>query len=149
MIVGKIKDLNRYKGISAEIDQAIEYVLRTDLLKLEIGRYVLNENVIVNRQAYFGKELAQAETHKKFIDLQIVVKGREGFGYSDISNPTLVNKIEYNEETDVAFYDVCDELVYTLAEESFAIVFPDDVHRPGMRMDEEMIEKVVLKIKVK
>lgn len=149
MILGKIKDLNRYKGISTEIDQAIEYVLKTDLLNLEIGRYELSEDVIVNRQAYFGKELAQAETHKKFIDLQIVVKGKEGFGYSDITNPTLVTKIDYNEETDVEFYDVCDELIYTLAEGSFAIVFPEDVHRPGMKLDEEMIEKVVLKIKVK
>ena len=42
MIVGKIKDLGTYKGISKALDEAIDYVLNTDLLTLEVGKYVLS-----------------------------------------------------------------------------------------------------------
>ena len=34
MIVGKLRDLARYKGISKNIDTAIDYVLNNDLLAL-------------------------------------------------------------------------------------------------------------------
>jgi YhcH/YjgK/YiaL family protein len=150
MIVGKIKDLSTYKGISTSLDEAIDYVLNTDLLTLEIGKYVVSENVIVNRQRYFGKEfdVCAPETHKKYLDLQIVVKGSEGFGYAHIDNETLKTKEGYNEEKDVEKYTVKDEFIYVLKDGGFAIVFPEDVHRPGIRIDDQEIEKVVIKIKI-
>jgi YhcH/YjgK/YiaL family protein len=150
MIVGKIKDLSTYKGISTSLDEAIDYVLNTDLLTLEIGKYVVSENVIVNRQRYFGKEfdVCAPETHKKYLDLQIVVKGSEGFGYAHIDNETLKIKEGYNEEKDVEKYTVKDEFIYVLKDGGFAIVFPEDVHRPGIRIDDQEIEKVVIKIKI-
>ena len=150
MIIGKVQDLERYKGLSKEIDEAIDYVLNTNLFKLEIGKYVINENVIVNRQRYIGKDYQDAapETHKKFIDLQIVLRGREGFGYSHIYNPSLKVKDPYNEEKDIEKYTVKDEALYEMGERSFALVFPEDVHRPAIKLDDNYIEKVVIKIRI-
>ena len=148
MIIGKLKDLNRYIGLSKEIDEAISYVLNTDLLALEIGRHELNGNVIVNRQQYYGKTDTFTESHKDFIDLQIVVKGKEKMGYADISNSTVRVMEDYNPEIDLAKYYVSDECFYEMSEDSFALIFPEDIHRPGMKVDEEMIEKVVVKIRV-
>ena len=147
MIIGKLKDLNRYIGLSKEIDEAISYVLNTDLLALEIGRYELNENVIVNRQQYYGKIDTFAESHKDFIDLQIVVKGKEKMGYADISNNTIKVMEDYNPDIDLAKYYVSDECFYEMSEDSFALIFPEDIHRPGMKVNDEMIEKVVVKIR--
>ena len=148
MIIGKLKDLNRYIGLSKEIDEAISYVLNTDLLALEIGRHELNGNVIVNRQQYYGKTDTFAESHKDFIDLQIVVKGKEKMGYADISNNTVKVMEDYNPEIDLAKYYVSDECFYEMSDDSFALIFPEDIHRPGMKVDEELIEKVVVKIRV-
>ena len=64
MIIGKLKDLSRYIGLSHKIDEAISYVLNTDLLSLEVGRYVLSDDVIVKRQQYYGKVETFAESHK-------------------------------------------------------------------------------------
>ena len=36
-----------------------------------------------------------------------------------------------------------------MTDESFALIFPEDIHRPGMMVDDEMIEKVVVKIRIK
>ena len=149
MIIGKLKDLNRYIGLSNEIDEAISYVLNTDLLSLELGRYELDENVIVNRQQYYGKTDPFAESHKDFIDLQIVLKGHEKMGYADISNLTVRVMDDYNPEIDLAKYYVDDECFYLMSEESFALIFPEDIHRPGLKVDDEIIEKVVVKIRIK
>ena len=149
MIIGKLKDLSRYLGLSDEIDEAITYVLNTDLLSLSIGRYEISENVIVNRQQYYGKMDTFAESHKDFIDLQIVLSGKERMGYTDISNPLVKIIGDYNSTTDLIKYDMCDECIYEMTSESFALIFPEDIHRPGVKVDEEIIEKVVLKIKVR
>lgn len=148
MIIGKLKDLKRYLGLSKEIDEAINYTVNNDLLALELGRYELNDYLVVNRQQYVGKTDPFAESHKKYLDLQIVLKGKEKMGYADISNPNLEVMEEYNEEIDLAKYYVNDECFYLMSEASFALIFPEDVHRPGMKVDEEIIEKVVIKIKV-
>ena len=149
MIIGKLKDLNRYIGLSDQIDEAISYVLNTDLLSLECGRYELSEDIIVNRQQYYGKTETFAESHKDYIDLQIVLSGRERMGYADISNLTVRVMEDYNPELDLAKYFVSDECFYEMSEDSFAFIFPEDIHRPGVKVDEELIEKVVLKIKVR
>ena len=41
-----------------------------------------------------------------------------------------------------------DEFIYVLKDGGFAIVFPEDVHRPGIRINDQEIEKVVIKIKI-
>lgn len=148
MIIGKIKDLKTYLGISKEIDQAIDYINNTDLLALEVGKYVLNENVIINRQRYVGNEHMDAENHNEHLDIQIVLKGKEKVGYADISNNSLKVKIPYNEVKDVTKYDVEDESFFILEDGGFVLVFPEDIHRPGLKVDEEIIEKVVVKIKI-
>ena len=149
MIIGKLKDLNRYIGLSNQIDEAISYVLNNDMLSLECGRYELSEDIIVNRQQYYGKTETFAESHKDYIDLQIVLSGRERMGYADISNLTVRVMEDYNPEMDLAKYFVSDECFYEMSEDSFALIFPEDIHRPGVKIDEELIEKVVLKIKVR
>lgn len=148
MIIGKLKDLNRYFGLSKNIDDAISYVLNTDLLSLELGRYELSEGVIVNRQQYYGKTDPFAESHRDFIDLQIVLKGKEKMGYADLSNLTVRVMEDYNPDIDLAKYYVDDECYYEMSEDSFALIFPEDIHRPGMKVDDNNIEKVVVKIKV-
>ena len=148
MIIGKLKDLNRYFGLSKNIDDAISYVLNTDLLSLELGRYELSEGVIVNRQQYYGKTDPFAESHRDFIDLQIVLKGKEKMGYADLSNLTVRVMDDYNPDIDLAKYYVDDECYYEMSEDSFALIFPEDIHRPGMKVDDNIIEKVVVKIKV-
>ena len=70
-------------------------------------------------------------------------------GYADISNSTVRVMDDYNPEIDLAKYYVDDECFYLMSEESFALIFPEDIHRPGLKVDDEIIEKVVVKIRIK
>jgi YhcH/YjgK/YiaL family protein len=151
MIIGKMKNLNIYKGLSANVDKAIDYANSTDLLALSEGKHEIDgKNIYLSRQSYVGKpfENCAAENHDKYLDLQILLKGTENFGYADFRNSTLKLLDPYNKEKDVTKYTVTDEATYTMTEGSFALIFPEDVHRPQIKVNEGKIEKAVIKIRL-
>lgn len=149
MIVGKLKDLKRYKGIHPNIDEAIDYVLNNDLKSLPKGKTVVSENVYINRDTYVAKPLEECffENHEHYLDLQIVLEGKELFGYTDISNPSLKVTTPYNTEKDVTKYSATEDTIYITLEEGFALVFNEDIHLAKAKVNDELVEKAVVKIK--
>ena len=150
MIVGKLVDLYRYKGISKNIDTAINYIETHDLLALPKGKTIVDgDNVFINRDTYIAKPLEECfyENHEKYMDLQIVLKGQELFAYTHISNPTLKVTAPYNSEKDVAKYS-CEGGVFFVLEEGFALVFTEDIHLAKCKANDDIVEKVVMKIKI-
>lgn len=149
MIVGKLKDLKRYKGIHPNIDEAIDYVLNNDLKALPKGKTVVSENVYINRDTYVAKPLEECffENHEHYLDLQIVLEGKELFGYTDISNPSLKVTTPYNTEKDVTKYSATEDTIYITLEEGFALVFNEDIHLAKAKVNDELVEKAVVKIK--
>lgn len=149
MIVGKLKDLKRYKGIHPNIDEAIDYVLNNNLKALPKGKTVVSENVYINRDTYVAKPLEECffENHEHYLDLQIVLEGKELFGYTDISNPSLKVTTPYNTEKDVTKYSATEDTIYITLEEGFALVFNEDIHLAKAKVNDELVEKAVVKIK--
>lgn len=150
MIVGKLVDLYRYKGISKNIDTAIDYIQNHDLLALPKGKAIVDgDNVYINRDTYVARPMEECfyENHENYIDLQIVLKGKEIFGYTHISNPTLEVTTPYNKDKDVTKYK-CDGAVLFTLEEGFALVYTEDVHLAKCKVNDEIVEKAVVKIKI-
>ncbi|MDE7263487.1 MAG: YhcH/YjgK/YiaL family protein [Anaeroplasmataceae bacterium] len=151
MIVGKLRDIERYKGLSKNIDTAINFVLNNDLLALPEGKTEIDgKNVYVNRFTYVARPLEECffENHEHYLDMQIVLKGKELFGYTDISNPSLQVTTPYNTDKDVTKYSATKDTVYFTLDESFALVFREDIHLAKGKVDDELVEKAVIKIKV-
>jgi biofilm protein TabA len=151
MIIGKTQDLRRYKGLHKNIDKAIDYVLSTDLFSLPVGTIEVDgKNVFVLRQTYVAKALndAKPESHRNYLDMQIVIKGSELFGYSHLGNKTAVVTEPYSDIKDVEKFTIQDETFVLLSEGSFAIVFPEDIHRPAVKLNDALVEKAVIKIKL-
>lgn len=150
MIVGKLKDIARYKGIAKNIDTAIDYLLNNDVLALKPGKYLIDgDNVILNRDTYVAKPLEECffENHDIYMDLQVVLKGKEIFAYTDISNPTLKVTAPYDNVKDVTKYS-CEGGVFFTLEEGYALVYPEDVHLAKCKADDNIVEKAVIKIKI-
>ncbi|MDE6584668.1 MAG: YhcH/YjgK/YiaL family protein [Anaeroplasmataceae bacterium] len=150
MIVGKLRDIKRYKGLSKNIDTAIDFILNNDLMALPKGKTEIDgKNVYVNRDTYVARPLEECyfENHEHYLDLQIVLKGKELFGYTDISNPSLQVTTPYNTDKDVTKYSASDA-VYFVLEEGFALVYKEDIHLAKGKVDDELVEKAVIKIKV-
>lgn len=150
MIIGKLEDLYRYKGIAKNIDTAIDYIQTHDLLALPKGKTVVDgDNVFINRDTYVAKPLEECffENHEKYMDMQIVLKGQEVFAYTHISNPTLEVTTPYNIEKDVTKYS-CEGGVFFTLENAFALVYTEDVHLAKCKANDDIVEKAVIKIKI-
>ena len=159
MIVGKLVDLYRYKGIAKNVDTAIDWMLGLGvegMLALPKGKTVVDgTNVYANRDTYVAKKYADTffENHENYIDIQVVLKGSEKIGYTHISNPDLKVTVPYNPEKDVTKYNNDPKgAVFFDVEEGFALVYTEDAHLAKCRTNDEddtaIVEKLVVKIKI-
>ena len=150
MIIGKIKDLNIYKGLNNNLDKAIDFILNTDLLSLEHGSTEIDgENVFLNRFCYTCQKEKDCffEGHNKYLDIHLVLKGQELLGYSDASELTAIS--EYDLKDDFIKYEgevhtYCKSIVG-----DFIITFPEDIHMSKISINNDFVEKAVFKVIVK
>ena len=88
------------------------------------------------------------ETHKKYIDIQLMVEGSE---FMEIGTLVEFEVSEaYSPERDVMFYHPRNPVSSVLLKPTtIAIYFPEDVHRGGLWVGSEgQVRKVVVKIPV-
>lgn len=152
MIYDRLENTASYFSSEAW-NRAIEYV-RTAPADLEDGVYPLIGNDVVARvMSYSTKHFQETvlESHKKYVDLQVLLAGREFGEVSSASEMSI--RTPYSEEQDVAFYFPDSLGCYcrmTLEPGRFAVFFPQDAHRTQLRVDNtaELVKKVVVKIAV-
>ena len=146
MIKDNIKYCDLYKGVNPGFPAAFAFLKEAIAEAKDVGRYELGGGVFALVQSYDSKpaDACKIEAHKKYIDIQCVLKGRELFGVADLSTQTLYE--DKFEEKDVAFYHGEVDLL-TLTDGDFVIVFPEDAHRP-QQGDGSHVEKVVVKVPV-
>ncbi len=118
------------RGQAAE--KAIDFVTRLNP-ECAIGEYPIMGGTLfakVIEPTTMRREETVCEAHRKFIDLQVILKGEE---YVDVYHtPDLTVKTPYNPETDVEFFEI-PEIVdarVKLKPGNFAVFFPDDAHVP-------------------
>lgn len=86
------------------------------------------------------------EYHRKYIDIQILIEGREKIGIAHKDN---CRETEYLEEKDLGKLDGSADFI-TIDPHNFAIFFPQDGHMPQISCSDkrEQVKKVVFKIPV-
>lgn len=94
-------------------------------------------------------EEKKTEAHRKFIDIQYIVSGRERIYFAPKN--TLSEKTAYNPEKDAEFFFAPERFSYAVLDEGdFAVFYPDDAHRPSCTHGAAPCEvrKVVVKVPV-
>ncbi|MDP9128381.1 MAG: YhcH/YjgK/YiaL family protein [Pseudomonadota bacterium] len=153
MILGDLGHIDAMvKMLPAPFKTALRYLKETDFGKVENGTHeVQGTDIVAIVQDLTTKPVAAGwpEVHRKHIDVQFLIHGRERIG---VAKDTGRNKVTEDrlEKDDVLFYqDIENESTLEMRPGSFAIFFPSDVHRPGCQVeDPEPIRKVVIKINV-
>lgn len=129
-------------------DQAFHFLKSANLKELPLGKQELEgQHLFVIVQEYYGKQKADAlyESHKKYIDIQYVIKGEEIMGLTTLDK--VIVKEAYNEEKDIVFYNSDAGEYLKATPENFFLFFPEDVHRPSITTgDSVLIKKIVVKI---
>ena len=149
MIYTKRKNLDRYLGISPEMDTAIRYLQSADLRTLVKGRNEIDgDSVFVNRFDYqtMPQEQAIWEGHIQYADIHVLLSGQEMIGVTNID--ALQETVRKPEEDFVGFEGQVQSW-FPMTTEDILIVFPEDVHMVKVIHGEStLVEKACYKVKV-
>lgn len=147
MIFDTLENIKNYEGLG-KVYTALEFLSKTDFTKMELGRYELSgDDIFYMVQRYdTDPDKTIAEAHKKYIDIQFMVDGEEIIGVAPISCEKT--EAEAKPENDVWFYE-CKTEPLTLIKNSFMVLYPNDLHCPGVAVENPLsCFKVVVKVKV-
>ena len=151
MIYDTLNNIEFYQGLSPDIYEGLKF-LRQVNPDIAVGTYQLTPNVKAIVSEYTTKEANENgyETHRQYIDIQYLLKGKEKIACLPLEE--LSETKPYSEETDAAFYNVASDYspsILDLRPGYFAIFYPQDGHMPQMCVNEpEKVKKVVVKVRI-
>ncbi|MEY4052565.1 MAG: DUF386 domain-containing protein [Chitinophagia bacterium] len=150
MVIDKLSEINKYTSLHPRFAKAIDYIVTTNLLNTEPGTMLVDgediKAIIMEGNCVSEEEsLASFECHNTYIDIQIVLKGKEKVGWRARTSCSMP-KGAYSEEKDVLFFADTPTLFFNLQAGMFSIYFPEDVHAP--MIGDDPIKKVVMKVRV-
>ncbi len=147
MIIDSVENIKNYKGLD-KIYNVLEFIQKTDFSKMSLGKYHIDdENLFYMVQEYDTKPDENiGEVHNKYIDIQLIVEGEEVIGYSPISCEKKL--VEEKLENDCIFYN-CETTKLLLKSGDFMVLYPNDIHSPGLMNNiPSKCRKVVFKVKI-
>ena len=144
MIYDKIENLGKYDILSKVKKFLDEHKGKI----LENGKYIIDENCHLNVSQYETGERKDFEAHREYIDVQILLSGKEYVFVQNIANG--VPATEYDAQKDIMFYKACAATEYLLDESNFIALDVEDLHNAGVSVDDTAtVKKYVFKIKRK
>ena len=154
MIVGSMEcPAREYMQYPAAVAEALEYLRTHDFTKMADGKYpIRGEQSFALVQRYHTKPMAECypEAHKRFMDVQYVAEGEEYLGWCAFS-PEMIVHTPYDADKDIVFFEkMVPDSNLVLSAGSFAVLSPEDVHRPCGAIEDVPgpVTKVVVKIAV-
>lgn len=149
MIKDHINNAHQYDDLHPNFRSVLEILQSLNLDALQPGHIELDGNYVyinINETKSKNKEEAKLESHRRYIDIQMPLSGKETFGVKSTTNCT--NPIgEFDTERDILFYKDTPTEYITLNKGEFIIFFPDDAHAPCINTIDNHL-KLIVKISV-
>jgi len=149
MIVDRLGNRSVDAHVPPRVGQALEYLRTTDLAVVPLGRHEIDgDRLVALVQEYETRLPADCvwEAHRRYVDVQYVVRGAERMGHASIAD--VVPRVAYDAEKDVALFEPGSRFV-TVSAGMVAIFGPDDVHSPGHADgNPQPVRKVVVKVEI-
>lgn len=152
VLLGDLSRDNFAKGMPAVFVDLCQKLKALDLANLPLGWQDLVEGIRMNVMEFETSDPVgkKAELHRKFIDIQLLIRGEESLDYG-LGQPDLSRFDEYREEDD---YQLTEEIEHknsvVLQPNMFAIFMPYEPHTPGnwVNGQAKMLKKLVVKVPV-
>ena len=147
--VNKAEFALQYMKNKAVWDKAFAFLRDSDLANLTPGKHAIDGDdayATVTDAPEKDFDKTAWESHRKYIDLQYVIRGKEKIGRADVATATVIKP--YDDTKDLANY-TADGKFYIADPDTFYLFFPGDAHRPNIKVDDfDVVKKIVIKIKV-
>jgi len=148
MILDSLKNAPIYLHLNSLFNQAFDFIEKNDPTNMKPGKYILDGDYLTITIAEIdGKkqESAKLEAHKKYIDIQLVLRGQETMGWAALEKCTH-EMDPYNPEKDITFYLDKPTTYLTVNPGEFVVFFPEDAHAPAI--GNGPIKKAIVKVLV-
>ncbi|WP_455996648.1 YhcH/YjgK/YiaL family protein [Phocaeicola barnesiae] len=148
MIISNLQNSGRVESLHPLFKKLFDYVKTHDLLHTPCGRIELEgNNLFINNvnPTCVTADKQVLELHREYIDVHILLEGKETIGWKAIEDLTQ-EKQPYQAEGDCALYTDKPTTYVNLLPGQFAIVFPEDPHAPVI--GEGKIRKLIGKVKL-
>lgn len=149
-IMRRRERVNKMNNLDSRISEVVAYLAKQDLANMPVGKYQVDDDFYYMVQEYVTKYEADCrlESHQKYIDIQWIISGMERIDCVSVGG--LSTKEAYNPDKDVAFWnEPADMMRCVLNAGSYAVLFPNDAHKPCIAVGTpEKVKKVVAKVKM-
>ena len=148
MLVSSIKKYKNILKFFPQLDIVFDYINKNVNVKTADGKYNITKEIYAVVQTCQPKQKKDQvlEKHKKYIDLQLVVSGKEKIGWKFFDKKFKILK-RYNTKNDISFYSNKPDTFINLKKGEFAIFFPEDTH--ATLCCDKTVKKCIDKIPVK
>ena len=148
MIFDSLKNSALYYPVSPRLETAFGFIASTDWETMEPGIHELDgKDIYVNvmERELKQKPDAKLEIHNEYIDIQVLISGREeSFGWSERRN--LRRPLaEFDAGNDIQLFDDEPQTYYTVRPGQFTMLLPEDGHAP--MVGEGHIRKIIVKVR--
>jgi biofilm protein TabA len=147
MILDVLSNADLYTTMNPLFGKAMRFLREADLTKLPKGRYPIDGDrvfALVDEYTTLPAEQCEYEVHRRYWDIQCIVKGAERMGYAP-ANAMQVNK-PYDSTTDLMFLRGQGAL-FEIREGMFAVFGLEDAHMPKVAVNgPAKVKKVVVKV---
>jgi len=150
MIVDRIENAKLYKGFGHGVHEALDYLARTDLVKLPNGKQEIDgDRLFAVVQRYQAKPVAQArwEFHQRYLDVQFIARGSERIGYAPWDDKVPIAQ-PYDPQKDAGFASASGVMM-PVSTGMFAVFMPNEIHAPSLAVEGAESGEEVLKIVMK
>ncbi len=140
MIFDAWANFSSYTSLHPRFARVLDFVQRQPLEQLPEGKHEIDgQNLFVIVAEYETKLVEDCifEAHRKYIDVQVMLRGEERMGFAPLSRGEAE---PYQEERDLTIVRGNSDFLL-LSEGYFTIFFPQDAHIPGV-MDQQQPNKV-------
>ena len=148
MILDHISNLETYSKGDEKLAAIAAFLAEHPAETLADGRHELGLGIYANVSTSAVRDSGDFEVHRRYADLQLVVDGSEVMEWAHLDDLSVPG--EYDATADIQFYASATGSAATLKlyAGSFAVFYPQDGHKPVLRLDHDFSRKVVFKIPV-
>ena len=133
-----------------KLNAALLYLQKLNYESLKEGETEVDTDFYYIVQRYNTKDVSkcQFESHKKYVDVQIMVEGSEIMDLADISR--LYVKQSYNSEDDYILWNEPERFTRTtLRQGDYIVIYPETAHRGAVKLQtNEKVLKIVGKVRI-
>lgn len=153
MILSNLHGSDTGANYPAAIQRALAWLRKTDVLALEAGRVEIEPEgkmyALVQDLTTHAMEDSKLEAHKAYLDLMYWPEAGERIGVAHLTGREPV-KGEKPEKDVRYFASVEGENILQTAPGDYCVLFPWDIHRPGLDPEggRATFRKIVMKIAV-